>query len=69
MPLAKGKSDTIIAKNIATLRREGRPADQGAAIAYSVEEEGSEEENDCGLECKPQLIQPIKKPAPYKPTM
>lgn len=34
MPLAKGKSQKTISKNIQTLRREGRPADQAAAIAY-----------------------------------
>ena len=34
MPLKKGKSQETISKNIAELRRSGRPADQAAAIAY-----------------------------------
>ena len=33
MPLASGRSDTIVAKNIKTLRHEGRPPDQAVAIA------------------------------------
>jgi len=35
MPLKKGRSKRVISKNIATLRREGRPAKQAVAIAYS----------------------------------
>jgi hypothetical protein len=35
MPLKKGCSAKTRGKNIATLRREGRPAKQAAAIAYS----------------------------------
>jgi hypothetical protein len=34
MPLKRGASRTIIGENIATLRREGYPAKQAAAIAY-----------------------------------
>ena len=35
MPLKKGKSDDIVSENIRRLRKEGRSADQAAAIAYS----------------------------------
>lgn len=35
MPLKKGKGQSVISHNIAKLRREGRPAKQAAAIAYS----------------------------------
>jgi len=34
MPLRKGKSKQVIAKNIRTLIREGKPPKQAAAIAY-----------------------------------
>lgn len=34
MPLAKGKSDKIVSKNIATEIRAGRPRAQAIAIAY-----------------------------------
>lgn len=33
MPLKKGKSKKVISKNIAELRRSGRPKDQAVAIA------------------------------------
>ena len=36
MPLAKGKSNKTVSKNIAKLRREGRKPSQAAAIAYRV---------------------------------
>lgn len=36
MPLKKGRSKATISKNIAKLRREGYPAKQAAAIAYST---------------------------------
>ena len=35
MPLAKGSSRKTVSKNIATLRREGYPQKQAAAIALS----------------------------------
>ena len=35
MPLKKGKSTDVISDNIGKLRREGYPAKQAAAIAYS----------------------------------
>ena len=35
MPLKKGRSKKVISENIATLRREGRPANQAIAIAFS----------------------------------
>lgn len=34
MPLMPGRSKQVIAKNIRTLIREGRPPKQAAAIAY-----------------------------------
>ena len=34
MPLKKGRSKQVIAENIRTLIREGRPPKQAAAIAY-----------------------------------
>lgn len=34
MPLEKGSSKEVIARNIAKLRREGYPEDQAVAIAY-----------------------------------
>ena len=34
MPLRKGKSKQVIAENIRTLIREGKPPKQAAAIAY-----------------------------------
>lgn len=33
MPLKSGKSDTVVAKNIRTLRREGMPQDRAVAAA------------------------------------
>lgn len=33
MPLAKGKSDKVVSKNVKTLIREGRPQAQAVAIA------------------------------------
>lgn len=35
MPLKRDSSKKTISSNIATLRREGRPGKQAAAIAYS----------------------------------
>lgn len=35
MPLEKGKSKKTISKNIAELKRSGRPTKQSVAIAYS----------------------------------
>ena len=35
MPLKKGKSSDVISSNIGKLRKEGYPAKQAAAIAYS----------------------------------
>ena len=35
VPLKKGKSKKTVSKNIQKLRREGYPAKQAAAIAYS----------------------------------
>lgn len=35
MPLMKGNSKKTISKNIAELRRSGRPTKQAVAIAYS----------------------------------
>lgn len=35
MPMKRGSSKKTISKNIATLRREGRPEKQAIAIAYS----------------------------------
>ena len=35
MPLASGKSQAVISKNIATEVRAGKPVKQAAAIAYS----------------------------------
>ncbi|WEU69475.1 hypothetical protein TY_55 [Pseudomonas phage vB_PaeM_Ty] len=35
MPLKRGKSKKTISKNIAELKRSGRPTDQAVAIAYS----------------------------------
>lgn len=40
MPLRKGSSDKTISKNVATLRREGRPVKQAVAIAYSMARKG-----------------------------
>jgi hypothetical protein len=36
MPLAKGKSEKTISKNIATEMNAGKPQKQSIAIAYSV---------------------------------
>jgi len=35
MPLKKGKSSDVISSNIGKLRKEGYPAKQAAAMAYS----------------------------------
>lgn len=35
MPLRKGPSKEVIARNIAMLRREGRPGKQAIAIAFA----------------------------------
>jgi len=36
MPLSKGRSESVISKNISQLRKEGKKQEQAAAIAYSM---------------------------------